>query len=664
MGSQPYFVHALCSLHARGVCQTLADHLKVSEVRIVVGGAGCERSDFQPGSTDTTSTLIHATTHLWKDLTDKNPYVPPYADLMRGTPLPTRKAYDTTATQEGEGSATSTRYGAAAPGGAEEKALPHRTALPSSPPSEVFATTLNVAHPLVSAKLAADLVLNARAATALASAIESAKTALTRTGRASIDINNVGQLLSVATMQAALQYKSLNRLHKLNGDEFNMLMATALAVTRFNPSNEALPQELHEALTVNYGVLVDNGCAKPRDHDAATTTGKVCAPRIEPRYTTSPALVAIWKLVMDAGTRGASGEGFEEAFADWLVVALMMCKGTPGRIVLYGALGPMDESGGATMPSHRVDPTLGALPEHPRQSASKSPVRKVHQKPEKGTGGATRGSIWMPPDQFISRLAHQFSASDHYNTKVRVLRRTFEGDVSVLADALADFNGFADAAPCDVICINAGNTSHADVIALLHRGPGMVVLQCQCKRYLSEVLTREECLAELNKMGRAATPEDRLYALISKADAKATVRTWLDAQPLCGTTALTQAEAAAKKTAYEILDTAGALQRKELYDCLQGVTSSLDVGEDAVQLSSTALEHWDVGTLRPEVHRVVFVYGTRPEEVDAGDVVRAVLENTTHLVFCEVGALFPIDTACVLRGEPRTLSKPSAFPFW
>jgi hypothetical protein len=81
-----------------------------------------------------------------------------------------------------------------------------------------------------------------------------------------------------------------------------------------------------------------------------------------------------------------------------------------------------------------------------------------------------------------------------------------------------------------------------------------------------------------------------------------------------------------------------------------------------VQLSSTALEHWDVGALRPEVHRVVFVYGTRPEEVDAGDVVRAVDENTTHLVFCEVGALFPIDTACVLRREPRTVSKPSAFP--
>jgi hypothetical protein len=334
---------------------------------------------------------------------------------------------------------------------------------------------------------------------------------------------------------------------------------------------------------------------------------------------------------MDAGTRGASGE-FEVAFADWL-----LCKGSPGLIVVHGAHGA----------SHRVR----QLPHRADDTVSQR-------------AGATRGSLWMPPDQFISRLAHQVGTSDHYNTKVRVLHSKFEGDVSVLGDALADFNGGADAAPCDVICINAEKASHADVIALVHRGAGMVVLQCQCKRYLGQVLTREECLAELNKMGRTATPEDRLYALISKADAKQNVKTWLDAQPLCGTTALTQAEAAAKETAYEILDKV-RFERKQLYNCLKGVTSLLDVGEDAgdtAQRRSTALEHWDVGTLRPEVHRVVFVYGTRPEEVDAGDVVSAVDENTTHLVFCEVGALFPIDTACVLRGEPRTLSKPSAFP--
>jgi hypothetical protein len=75
MGSQPHFVRALCSLHVKRVCETLADYLKVREVRIVVGGTGCERSNFQPGSTDTTSTLIHATTHLWKDLTDKKPFL-------------------------------------------------------------------------------------------------------------------------------------------------------------------------------------------------------------------------------------------------------------------------------------------------------------------------------------------------------------------------------------------------------------------------------------------------------------------------------------------------------------------------------------------------------------------------------------------------------------
>jgi hypothetical protein len=38
MGSQPHFVRALCALHAKRVCETLADYLKVREVRIVVGG--------------------------------------------------------------------------------------------------------------------------------------------------------------------------------------------------------------------------------------------------------------------------------------------------------------------------------------------------------------------------------------------------------------------------------------------------------------------------------------------------------------------------------------------------------------------------------------------------------------------------------------------------
>jgi hypothetical protein len=74
------------------VCQTLADHLEVSEVRIVVGETECERSDYHPGSPDSSSTLIHATTHLWKGLTDKKPFLAPYADLMKATPILTRKA--------------------------------------------------------------------------------------------------------------------------------------------------------------------------------------------------------------------------------------------------------------------------------------------------------------------------------------------------------------------------------------------------------------------------------------------------------------------------------------------------------------------------------------------------------------------------------------------
>jgi hypothetical protein len=94
------------------VCQTLAALLKISEVRIAVGGTGCERSDFQPGSTDTTSTLIHATTHLWKDLTRNKPFLAPYANLMRATPILTRKDANITETHRGEGSATSTNSGA------------------------------------------------------------------------------------------------------------------------------------------------------------------------------------------------------------------------------------------------------------------------------------------------------------------------------------------------------------------------------------------------------------------------------------------------------------------------------------------------------------------------------------------------------------------------
>jgi hypothetical protein len=85
-----------------------------------------------------------------------------------------------------------------------------------------------VTHSLVSAKLAADLVLNARAATALVGAIESIDGVIART-HTTIKVNNVGQMLSVATMQAALRYKALNGLQTLSGDEFNMLMATALA---------------------------------------------------------------------------------------------------------------------------------------------------------------------------------------------------------------------------------------------------------------------------------------------------------------------------------------------------------------------------------------------------------------------------------------------------
>jgi hypothetical protein len=315
--------------------------------------------------------------------------------------------------------------------------------------------------------LARELVTNARAAAVMAEAIRKLPYCIA-IGRPPSDasesdnIQNVDLLLGLLTLHAALAYKSLNALSEMRQSTFSSVMAFALAIAQYLPSTVGLDPAMQNVLLCRYGVLVDRATATlPTSSDMPPVVGldKEYKGR---RYWVAPALVALWKVFLDAGTRDSAGEGFEQAVADWLVMVLMMIKGRAGLII------------NGRHDIYRT--TEGAV-----QSGNKPNVEDDDDAPQH----------WISPQAFIARLAGMmFVCERRRRIKVRVLKQKYEGNVAALDEALVDFNeGF------DVICVNAENAAHGDIIVLVHRmseslKDTMLIVLFQ---YMSTVLQRVDC---------------------------------------------------------------------------------------------------------------------------------------------------------------------------
>jgi hypothetical protein len=306
LGCYPTFVRAICAMHyvpklpvpSHPICDIIAKKLCVSEVRFVLGGTGCERPDLAPGSHAKSFTLIHVKTALWPVLAANNSNVKVFFNAMEATSAIPPKSTPASGCFDGDES--------------------NLVAAASS--SSVFRM------------LARELVTNARAAAVMAEAIGMLPLCV-RVGWSPSDasetdnIQNVDLLLGFLTLQTALIYKSLNGLSELRQDAFSSLMSFALAIAQYLPCTVGLDPAMHNALLCEYGVLVDRATATT---PPAVSLAKKFKGR---RYWVAPALVALWKVFLDAGTRDSSGEGFEQAVADWLVIVLMMIKGPAGLII-------------------------------------------------------------------------------------------------------------------------------------------------------------------------------------------------------------------------------------------------------------------------------------------------------------------------------------------
>lgn len=305
----------------------------------------------------------------------------------------------------------------------------------------------------VAAKLALALSSNARAAALLACELTGVSAGIP----GEVDMGgNYSVLLGLAAQRAALAYKLKNGMNTLSLEAHRLVVLSAVAVAHFLPCSKELRREhfLASALATRFGIMVDRG--------AVSKEGRLT---LEPkfngrRFDVSPAQLAVLKLLMNTATRDTSGEGFEKSAADFLVLALMLTKGTPGAII-----------------NHDSAVVVGG-------DADDVSPRK-----------AAWGSQW----DFIRKLASLFRNQPPCGTTARYLAHQLDLNsfAQQIAVPLADYNRGND-----VVCVNADKAPFADIVVLAHGPLGtMIVLLVQCKRYLSKKLYAAGTLAELRKMG-------------------------------------------------------------------------------------------------------------------------------------------------------------------
>jgi hypothetical protein len=205
----------------------------------------------------------------------------------------------------------------------------------ASIPKGVYEFVMNGTSP--TARLIRQLVTNARCATLFA-------TVALKTLRVDEAVAPTEGLMRAAAMLTIIEYCRANALARLTHEELEHVVLLAMGAQL---ELGILPDtKVFKRLRVKYGLLTDHGKLDRVDgaipaHAVMHLDGQTyIAPRNGvPRYHVAPVFPAMLQLLFGLDGRPSSGEGFEQAFADFLAVAVQMATVTNFSEAAVEALG-------------------------------------------------------------------------------------------------------------------------------------------------------------------------------------------------------------------------------------------------------------------------------------------------------------------------------------
>jgi hypothetical protein len=323
------------------------------------------------------------------------------------------------------------------------------------------------------------LVTNARCAALF---VEEANTWFKLTGRPATE-----ESMKHAAAATVGRYRGLNRLGDLSLAQVVGVIGSAMAAQLSNGGSLELTADLR-SLKVSYGVLVDHGEFKD---------DRVEPPAGRPRYEVEPAFEAMLQLAIGMGHRPPSGEGFEQAFADFAAMAVAFAGltaaeagGADGiRRSLFcaeGVRGMLLTHCGAPAPPHGWAVPLEIvswLQAHGLAQGHGLHVG-IHQ-------AASRIEPWRVPAPAAppGDAAQEGAERDrHYDT----VRRTLAGCVAGRPPQQA------------VAMVNDAHAAWADVLLLVRHRTFTLLAMCRTKMCAHAPLPQHALLFELHKMGCTA----------------------------------------------------------------------------------------------------------------------------------------------------------------
>jgi hypothetical protein len=295
------------------------------------------------------------------------------------------------------------------------------------------------------------LVSNARCAAAFATtALESLN--LTDDANWKTVVATQG-LMRAMGMVTTTEYVSRNGLKDKSHSQLNHAILRSMG-TLF--SLGTLPDDVVVLKTIA-GLVGDRG-------EMNATTHTVAAPSKEPRYEVASAFEAMLQILFGLGDRPSSGEGFEQAFADFLAVGIQM-----------SSLSDFTAADVAAMMTHcKTEPPHGWS----------APLSVVPWLRDLGRVVKTRAS--PPPSVTVRQARNRLQYGENFE-KLSLIAGFTNTDAN--GDSHAD------------IVLNGDKAAFADVIAWFNDS----VVLCQAKRYTAEGTTSQvtfnDIVKELHKMG-------------------------------------------------------------------------------------------------------------------------------------------------------------------
>ena len=292
-----------------------------------------------------------------------------------------------------------------------------------------------------------------------------------------------GGVVTEETMAHAAARTVPNVLRDLTLPELVGAIASAMAAQLSMGDAPSLTVGMRD-LKVRYGVLVDNGVL-------SDCRQYVTAPDGRPRYEVEPAFEAMLQFVVGMSQRPPTGEGFEQAFADFMAVALT-----------FAGLRASEDAAGFRVAEGSPFPVPPAAAA-PQDLFSRERVEYMLGRCE-GLREVPRG--WSAPLTCVSWLrGHLLDGRSGVGVRTQQAACKIEPGNGAMARELLKRVGAQEAA----IIINGAQAEGADVIGGTLGSPAQgrkhTLTMCLMKGCLSSApLLQHALLFELHKMGCTA----------------------------------------------------------------------------------------------------------------------------------------------------------------